>query len=71
MITDIPIPGCRTAERVEENAAAAELQLAADDIKAIRQLVENASVQGPRYYESFMQYCFGDSLPLDQWKGDE
>ena len=65
---DIPIPGCRSVERVEENAAAAELELSPEDVKTIRQLVEQADVRGPRY--SSLSAVEGNCIPLSEWKGE-
>lgn len=67
---DIPIPGCRSSERVEENAGGAELQLAPDDVKAIRALSENAEVKGSRYAQPMMQFVEGHCIPLSEWKGE-
>ena len=69
-MTDIPIPGCRSSERVEENAKGAEIKLSADDIKTIRALSEAADVQGERYASDFMPYCEGNCIPLEAWKGE-
>lgn len=66
----IPIPGCRSSERVEENAKGAEIKLSADDIKTIRALSEAADVQGERYASDFMPYCEGNCIPLEAWKGE-
>ena len=66
----IPIPGCRTVERIEENAKGAELTLSAEDVKAIRKLSEDADVQGLRYPAAFMATVEGECLPLEQWKGE-
>jgi len=68
--TFIPIPGCRTVDRVEDNAKGGELQLSAEDVKAIRRLVEAADVQGERYPPSILANCEVDSLALDEWKGE-
>ena len=65
----IPIPGCRTAERVAENARGAELKLDAEDIKTIRALVEAADT-GERYPPAFLKLCMADCLPLSEWKGE-
>ena len=65
----IPIPGCRTIERIEENAHGAEVELSAEAIKEIRELVDKAEVAGGRYGAQFA--VEGNSLPLDQWKGED
>lgn len=63
----IPIPGSRTIERIEENAKGAEITLSAEDVKAIRQLTEEAEVAGQRY-DSWM-VPEGTTLPLSEWTG--
>ncbi|KLO18489.1 Aldo/keto reductase [Schizopora paradoxa] len=68
--TFIPIPGCRTIERLEDNAKGAELPLSAEDVKAIRSLVEAADVQGERYPPAILANCEVDSLALSEWKGE-
>ncbi|KAL5513391.1 hypothetical protein ACEPAH_3790 [Sanghuangporus vaninii] len=67
----IPIPGCRSVERVEENAKGAEIQLSKEDVDAIRELSEAADVQGLRYAPSAMQHVEGNCIPLEQWKGEQ
>ena len=69
-ILDIPIPGCRSSERVEENAGGADLQLAPEDVSAIRALSEAADVQGDRYPTAFMHTVEGNCIPLEAWKGE-
>ncbi|KAG6809781.1 hypothetical protein H0H92_014765 [Tricholoma furcatifolium] len=64
----IPIPGIRTASRIEENGHAAEIVLEAEDVKAIRAVVDAAEVIGDRYSARFMPQ--GDCLPLSEWKGE-
>ena len=44
----VPIPGTRSAERVEENAGAADLTLTADDLTAIAQILPTGGF-GARY----------------------
>ena len=68
---DLPIPGCRSAERVEENAVGAELKLSAEDVKEIREVCEAAVVVGERYPEAFLRACMGDCIPLNEWKGEQ
>ncbi|KAF8529469.1 NADP-dependent oxidoreductase domain-containing protein [Gautieria morchelliformis] len=65
----IPIPGSRTVERLEENVAAGEVQLAPEDVKAIRKLAEEANgVGGPRYPPQYVSD--GMCIPLNEWKGE-
>ena len=67
--TDIPIPGCRSVERVEENARGAEITLSPEDVNAIRALSEAADVQGERYPPFYMKQVEGNCIPLSEWKG--
>lgn len=64
----IPIPGSRTVARVEENAAAAELQLSMEDTQEIRALCENADVRGTRLPPQYIPdvHC----ISLEEWKGE-
>ncbi|KAG6908320.1 hypothetical protein DXG01_005296 [Tephrocybe rancida] len=64
----IPIPGIRNATRVEENAHAAEIELAPEDVKAIRAVVEAAEVVGERYQAAFMPKI--ECIPLSEWRGE-
>ncbi|KAF8064101.1 Aldo/keto reductase [Lyophyllum atratum] len=64
----IPIPGIRNTERLEENARAASIVLAPEDVKAIRAVVEAAEVAGGRYQEERMPV--GDCIPVSEWKGE-
>jgi len=66
----VPIPGCRSAERIEENADSAKLSLSEDDIKEIRKLSEEADIYGQRYPEVILHTVEGECLPLEQWKGE-
>jgi len=65
----IPIPGGLSVEHVLENAAAAELQLSAEDVQLIRHLSEQAEVGGTRYPEELLKTLFADSPPLSEWTG--
>ncbi|KAG6908483.1 hypothetical protein DXG01_004486 [Tephrocybe rancida] len=65
----VPIPGIRNATRVEENAHAAEIALAPEDVKAIRAVVEAAEVIGERYQAAFMPEIV-ECIPLSEWKGE-
>lgn len=49
----IPIPGSTRAERVEENAAAVTVELAADELNAVNQFAQD--VAGERYPEGGMR----------------
>ncbi|KAL0958267.1 hypothetical protein HGRIS_000419 [Hohenbuehelia grisea] len=62
----IPIPGTRSPERLEELAKGAELKLSPDEVKQIREVVENADVAGARYAAEPQ----GDCIPVSEWKGE-
>jgi aryl-alcohol dehydrogenase-like predicted oxidoreductase len=47
----VPIPGTTKLERVEENIGAVEMELTADDLGEIDELVSQVTVQGGRYPE--------------------
>ncbi|KAH8830122.1 Aldo/keto reductase [Flagelloscypha sp. PMI_526] len=64
----IPIPGCRSIERLEENARSAELELRAEDVQEIRAVVDSANVSGERYPAFIMQSLQQESLPLSEWQ---
>jgi diketogulonate reductase-like aldo/keto reductase len=64
-----PIPGCRSVERLKENAASAELQLSTGDVVAIRKLAEEADgTSGDRYPLQYVSH--GNCIPLIEWKGE-
>ncbi|KAI5897173.1 Aldo/keto reductase [Schizophyllum commune H4-8] len=65
----IPIPGSRGIARTEENARGAEVVLSAEDQKALRDAVENATVAGGRMPKGWM--IEHDCIPLKEWKGEE
>jgi aryl-alcohol dehydrogenase-like predicted oxidoreductase len=50
----VPIPGTKRRERLEENAAAADLKLSAEDIATLDELVSAQAVAGTRYAERDM-----------------
>jgi aryl-alcohol dehydrogenase-like predicted oxidoreductase len=50
----VPIPGTRRIERVEENAAATQVPLSADELADLDDLAARAGVQGDRYNEHHM-----------------
>ncbi|KZT70939.1 Aldo/keto reductase [Daedalea quercina L-15889] len=66
----IPIPGSRSAERLEENAEAAEIVLKDEDVKALREIVEAADVRGGRAPELFAHLMASECIPLSEWKGE-
>ena len=50
----VPIPGTRRLERVQENAAATQVPLSADDLADLNELADRIGVQGNRYNEQHM-----------------
>ncbi|TFV99766.1 aldo/keto reductase [Leifsonia flava] len=51
-----PIPGTRRVERIDENAAATQTALSADDIADLDGIVARLGVTGDRYNEQHMAY---------------
>jgi aryl-alcohol dehydrogenase-like predicted oxidoreductase len=47
----VPIPGTTKVERLEENLAAAELELSSEDIKELNDAASQISIEGARYPE--------------------
>jgi aryl-alcohol dehydrogenase-like predicted oxidoreductase len=47
----VPIPGTRRLERLEENVAAADVELTADDLREIEDAAAKIEIQGARYRE--------------------
>ncbi|HZU48926.1 MAG TPA: aldo/keto reductase [Mycobacterium sp.] len=54
----VPIPGTRRLERLQENIAAADVELTADDLREIDYAATQITVQGARYPD-FMQRLIG------------
>ncbi|WP_426303218.1 aldo/keto reductase [Arthrobacter sp. R-11] len=52
----VPIPGTRRAERIRENAAAAQLTLSADERADLDSLAQRFGVRGDRYNAEHMTY---------------
>jgi aryl-alcohol dehydrogenase-like predicted oxidoreductase len=50
----VPIPGTRRLERVEENAAATQVPLSADELADLNELAARTGVQGNRYNDHHM-----------------
>jgi len=55
----VPIPGTRKAKRVEENAAAAEIILTAEDLKRINEVAPPGAAAGSRYPDWAMKFVNG------------
>ena len=51
----VPIPGTKRRERVEENAAAADVTLADEDLRRIEEAIPRGAAAGERYAEAQMQ----------------
>ncbi|KAH9921860.1 NADP-dependent oxidoreductase domain-containing protein [Fomitopsis serialis] len=64
----IPIPGSSSVSRLEENAKAAEITLAQEDVQILRAAVEAADVKGGRYPDNYKIAV--DSVALSEWKGE-
>ncbi len=54
----VPIPGTRRLDRLQENLAAADVELTADDLREIEDAAAGIEVQGARYPD-FMQRLIG------------
>ncbi|MFF0087206.1 hypothetical protein ACFYR1_47300 [Streptomyces canus] len=50
----VPIPGTRRITRVQENAGATQLPLAADELSDLDELASRIGVQGDRYNDHHM-----------------
>ena len=48
----VPIPGTTKLERLQENIAAADVELTADDLEEIDSAASQITAQGARYTES-------------------
>lgn len=59
----IPIPGTTKTKNLEENAAAAQIQLTKQEEAEIRKACENADVAGGRYPEALSGSLFADTAP--------
>jgi aryl-alcohol dehydrogenase-like predicted oxidoreductase len=55
----VPIPGARTIEHLEENAAAADVVLSAGDLATIEAAVPPSAVAGQRYAEAGLKLVNG------------
>ena len=52
----VPIPGARKIRHLEENAAAANIRLSADDLDTIKEAMPATAVAGPRYTEAALAF---------------
>jgi aryl-alcohol dehydrogenase-like predicted oxidoreductase len=55
----VPIPGTKRPERLEENAAAAEIELSEEDVAALDEAVPAGAAVGTRYREADMALING------------
>jgi len=60
----IPIPGTKRIKYLEENMGALDVVLSDEEVKRIREMVEKCEIQGGRYMEAMLTYCFADTPPL-------
>lgn len=51
----VPIPGTKHRKYLEENAAAAEIKLSADDLRRLNDVFPQGAAAGPRYPEHMMK----------------
>ena len=61
----IPIPGTKKIKYLEENVAALKVELTADEEKAIRDVLNKATVAGERYPAQWASSLFVDAAPLE------
>jgi aryl-alcohol dehydrogenase-like predicted oxidoreductase len=52
----VPIPGTKRRKYLEENLAAADIELSADDLAKIDAIAPKGAAAGPRYPEAMMQF---------------
>ena len=52
---DVPIPGTRRLERLDENLGAADLDLTPEDLAELDEASTNIQVQGDRYPEAMQR----------------
>ncbi|WP_439898640.1 hypothetical protein [Paenarthrobacter nitroguajacolicus] len=55
----LPIPGTRRTERIQENAAATQVALSADERADLDAIVRSIGVHGDRYNAQHMGYVNG------------
>ena len=52
----VPIPGTRRTSRIQENAAATQVGLSADEVDDLNRLAQTFGVRGDRYNPEHMAY---------------
>jgi aryl-alcohol dehydrogenase-like predicted oxidoreductase len=50
----VPIPGTKSPQRLEENAAATDVTLSADEVNELDNAISPGAVRGDRYAEQMM-----------------
>jgi aryl-alcohol dehydrogenase-like predicted oxidoreductase len=55
----VPIPGTKSPQRLEENAAAAEIDLSPEDVRELDDAISPDAVRGSRYHEEMMELLNG------------
>jgi aryl-alcohol dehydrogenase-like predicted oxidoreductase len=50
----VPIPGTKSPQRLEENAAATDVTLSADEVNELDNAISPDAVRGDRYTEQMM-----------------
>ena len=50
----IPIPGTKSPQRLEQNAAAADVTLSAEEVEQLDNAISRDAVRGSRYPEQMM-----------------
>ncbi|KAL4925935.1 NADP-dependent oxidoreductase domain-containing protein [Aspergillus undulatus] len=61
----IPIPGTKSVKMIDENVAAARIEWTGEEVKEIRELAEQAEIQGTRYPAAVMATLCLDTPPLE------
>ncbi|KAF2094194.1 putative aldo-keto reductase [Rhizodiscina lignyota] len=63
-----PIPGTTRVDRLRKNAGAAYVRLTDAELKELRELVDNAEVEGDRFdhvtFQNYEELSFTDTVPL-------
>ncbi|KAL4781284.1 NADP-dependent oxidoreductase domain-containing protein [Aspergillus varians] len=60
----IPIPGTKSAGKMDENAAAAKIELSVQEVRDIRALAEGVDIRGSQYPAAVMATLCVDTPPL-------
>lgn len=60
----IPIPGTKKIKYLEENLGALDVKLTDEEVKEVRDLVDNAEVHGTRYPAVHVPFLLADTPAL-------